>query len=88
MSAGLVGTGVAELQRGGYTVPPNKVQRVHPIEILDTELTLTRAWPLKPKIHIRVSLTLTQLQSILGEIHSILPWVPISKNSLVPLFSL
>lgn len=33
-------------------------------------------------------MSLTQLQSIPGEIHSILPWVPITKDSLVLLFSL
>lgn len=55
------------LHKNGFKTAANKVQEVPPFKILGAELTLSWASLVQPKLDIPTCLTLTQIQSILGD---------------------
>ena len=76
------------LGEAGFAIAPEKVQWVPPLKVLGAELHLTAVRPLLPSISIPKNLEITQLQKVLGEINWLRPWVGVSTETLLPLFSL
>ena len=59
-----------------------------PITFLGTEISLTSICPLKPTLSFPQKLTLASLQSFLGNLNWLWPWLPLPTSTLQPLFNL
>lgn len=53
-----------------------------------SQLSLEGVSPLKPRLYIQDSYSLTDLQRVLGELNWLRPWIPVSTGQLLPLFDL
>ena len=71
----------------GLVIAPEKVQTVSPYTYLGHKLTLTSSVPEMPQMKIPTSFTLSELQSLLGNINWARPFLNVSTAELSPLFS-
>lgn len=79
---------VSTLEAKGFKIAPDKIQTIPPITFLGTDISLTTVRPHKPTLTLPQPLTLNSLQSFLGNLNWLRPWLPISTSQLKPLFEL
>lgn len=72
----------------GFKIAPHKIQLIPPITFLGTEISLTSIRPLKPTLSFPQKLTLASLQSFLGNLNWLRPWLHLPTSTLQPLFNL
>ena len=79
---------IPSLSALGFKIAPHKIQLILPIAFLGTEISLTSICPLKSTLSFPQKLTLTSLQSFLGKLNWLQPWLPLPTSTLQPLFNL
>uniref|UniRef100_A0A8D2IV37 ribonuclease H n=1 Tax=Varanus komodoensis TaxID=61221 RepID=A0A8D2IV37_VARKO len=77
---------VASLEAYGLYVAPEKVQEAPPFKYLGHQLSEKASVPVLPQFHIPETLTLVQLQSLLGNINWARPSLALTTDELSPLF--
>jgi hypothetical protein len=71
-----------------FKIALHKIQHILPIAFLRTETSLNSVHPLKPTLSFPQKLTLASLQSFLGNLNWLRPWLLLPTSTLQPLFNL